>query len=191
MRNFHSNLSNHSDMKKQTLIFYFRFVLFCIITLTALSCTRFKVDNYNSYLYGRIKLGNTLSDVQAKVLNGVPTNLPQTIPVVSSKLYIPDFEQSILKVFSTDGELKFILGTLKEKVGDKYKLITAKIGKIGLVSVNGDEEIFIQSRIGKEEQPKVDPMSEDIFLKKAVLLIQNLRKRFHLLFFIFRIPENF
>ncbi len=125
------------------------------------------MDNYNSYLYGRIKLGNTLSDVQAKVLNGVPTNLPQTIPVVSSKFYIPDFEQSILKVFSTDGELKFILGTLKEKVGDKYKLITAKIGKIGLVTVNGDEEIFIQSRIGKEEQPKVDPMSEDIFLKKS------------------------
>lgn len=168
MRNLYSNFSNHSGIQKRTrILFYFRFVLFCVITLTVLSCTRFKVDNYNSYLYGRIKLGNTLSDVQAKVLNGVPTNLPQTIPVVSSKFYIPDFEQSILKVFSTDGELKFILGTLKEKVGDKYKLITAKIGKIGLVTVNGNEEIFIQSRIGKEEQPKVDPMSEDIFLKKS------------------------
>ncbi|WP_078124153.1 LIC_12708 family protein [Leptospira alexanderi] len=164
MRNLHSNISIHFDAKQRTRILFFEIVLFGALIL---SCTRFKVDNYNSYLYGRIKLGNTLSDVQAKILNGVPTNLPQTIPVVSSKIYVPDFEQSLLKVFSTDGELKFILGSIKEKVGDKYKLITAKIGKIGLIAVNSDEDIYLQSRIGKEEQSKADPTTEDIFLKKS------------------------
>ncbi|EMY79758.1 hypothetical protein LEP1GSC060_0898 [Leptospira weilii serovar Ranarum str. ICFT] len=167
MRNLHSNFSIHFGIKIRTRIFLFGIVL---IGTSILSCTRFKVDNYNSYLYGRIKLGNTLSDVQAKISNGVPTNLPQTIPVVSSKIYVPDFDQSLLKVFSTDGELKFILGTLKEKVGDKYKLISAKIGKIGLVAVNADEEIYLQSRAGKEgkeEPPKTDPTTEDIFLKKS------------------------
>ncbi|PJZ58435.1 LIC_12708 family protein [Leptospira barantonii] len=164
MRNLHQNSSSNTGKKIRSRILFFGIVLFSI---SILSCTRFKVDNYNSYLYGRIKLGNTLADVQAKILNGVPTNLPQTLPVVSSKIYVPDFEQSLLKVFSTDGELKFILGSIKEKVGDKYKLITAKIGKIGLVAVNGDEEIYLQSRAGKEEQPKVDPTTEDIFLKKS------------------------
>ncbi|TGL97404.1 hypothetical protein EHQ76_14815 [Leptospira barantonii] len=164
MRNLHQNSSINTGKKIRSRILFFGIVLF---STSILSCTRFKVDNYNSYLYGRIKLGNTLADVQAKILNGVPTNLPQTLPVVSSKIYVPDFEQSLLKVFSTDGELKFILGSIKEKVGDKYKLITAKIGKIGLVAVNGDEEIYLQSRAGKEEQPKVDPTTEDIFLKKS------------------------
>ncbi|TGK31152.1 hypothetical protein EHQ12_03205 [Leptospira gomenensis] len=140
----------------------------CVLFILLVSgCTRFKVDNYNSYLYGRIKLGNTLTDLQAKVLNGVPTNLPQTLPIVSGKIYVPDFEQSLLKVFSADGEIKFILGTLKEKPNDKYKLIPAKFGRIGLVAVNSDEEIYVQSRIGKEEQPKSDPNAEDIFLKKS------------------------
>ncbi|AVQ10674.1 LIC_12708 family protein [Leptospira santarosai] len=162
MRNLHSNISIPFGAKQRTL--FFGIVLFGTLIL---SCARFKVDNYNSYLYGRIKLGNTLSDVQAKILNGVPTNLPQTIPVVSSKIYVPDFEQSLLKVFSTDGELKFILGTFKEKVGDKYKLIAAKIGKIGLIAVNSDEDIYLQSRIGKEEQSKLDSTTEDIFLKKS------------------------
>ncbi|TGM95905.1 hypothetical protein EHR10_18735 [Leptospira yasudae] len=163
MRNLKSISKNHTAKRGMSILF------FGIVFLGAaiLGCTRFKVDNYNSYLYGRIKLGSTLADVQAKVLNGVPTNLPQTLPVVSSKIYVPDFEQSLLKVFSTDGELKFILGTIKEKVGDKYKLIPAKIGKIGLVAVNSDEEIYLQSRTGKEEQPKVDPANEDIFLKKS------------------------
>ncbi|WP_061222247.1 LIC_12708 family protein [Leptospira weilii] len=164
MRNLHSNINIHFNKKQRTRILFFEIVLFGALIL---SCTRFKVDNYNSYLYGRIKLGNTLSDVQAKILNGVPTNLPQTIPVVSSKIYVPDFEQSLLKVFSTDGELKFILGSIKEKVGDKYKLITAKIGKIGLIAINSDEDIYLQSRIGKEEQSKTDPTTEDIFLKKS------------------------
>ncbi|XDD51398.1 hypothetical protein AB3N59_06525 [Leptospira sp. WS92.C1] len=164
MRN-HKPIANIRSGKRLFHFLPFGTALFIFLFL---SCTRFKVDNYNSYLYGRIKLGNTLADIQAKILNGVPTNLPQNIPVVSGKIYIPDFEQSLLKVFSTDGEIKFILGTLKEKIGDKYKLIPAKIGKIGLVAVNSDEEIYIQSRGGgKEEQPKVDPGSEDIFIKKS------------------------
>ncbi|PJZ43593.1 hypothetical protein CH370_02255 [Leptospira kmetyi] len=164
MRNLHQNSSVYSGKNIRSRNLFLGIVF---IGVSILSCTRFKVDNYNSYLYGRIKLGNTLADVQAKILNGVPTNLPQTMPVVSSKIYVPDFEQSLLKVFSTDGELKFILGSIKEKVGDKYKLIAAKIGRIGLVAVNGDEEIYLQSRAGKEEQPKVDPTTEDIFLKKS------------------------
>nr|WP_246028284.1 hypothetical protein [Leptospira fletcheri] len=136
-------------------------VLFC-----AFACSKFRVDDYNPYLYGRIKLGKDLKELQVNIVNRVPTNIPNQIAISSGLMYVPDFEQSLVKVFNTEGELKFLIGNPKEKGIEKLKIHNVKLGRIGLVAVSSSEDVFIQSRISKEDV-KQDKAPENIFTKKS------------------------
>lgn len=146
----------------------FRFPLIFLIVTGALhfACSKFRVDDYNPYLYGRVKLGKDIKELQVSIVNRVPTNVPNQIAIASGLMYIPDFEQSLVKAFTTEGELKFVIGNPKEKTLDKAKIYNVKLGRIGLVSVSRNEDVFIQSRISKDDV-RQDKTPENIFAKKS------------------------
>ncbi|WP_246052906.1 LIC_12708 family protein [Leptospira semungkisensis] len=130
------------------------------------SCSKFRVDDYNPYLYGRVKLGKDLKELQVNIVNRVPTNVPNQVAVASGIIYVPDFEQSLIKAFNSDGDLKFVIGNLKDKLTDKIKTYNIKLGRIGLVTVSDGDDVFVQSRILKEDV-KADKAPENIFTKKS------------------------
>lgn len=138
-----------------------------VIGLLSFSCSKFRVDDYNPYLFGRVKLGKDLKELQVNIVNRVPTNVPNQLAIVSGLLYVPDFEQSLIKAFNPDGELKFVIGYPKEKQNvDKIKTYNIKLGRIGLVTVSDSEDLFVQSRVSREDV-KTDKAPENIFAKKS------------------------
>ncbi|TGM10866.1 hypothetical protein EHQ81_18810 [Leptospira selangorensis] len=142
---------------------YIPLFLFFLILLG--TCSKFRVDDYNPYLYGRVKLGKDLKELQVSIVNRVPTNVPNQVAIASGVIYVPDFEQSLIKAFNSDGDLKFVVGNSKEKQ-DKVKTYNIKLGRIGLVTVSDGDDIFVQSRISKEDV-KADRAAENIYTKKS------------------------
>ncbi len=137
-----------------------------LLLLFSISCSKFRVDDYNPYLYGRVKLGKELKELQVNIVNRVPTNVPNQVAVVSGLIYVPDFEQSLIKAFNPDGDLKFVIGNPKDKQSEKIKIYNIKLGRIGHVTVSDGEDIFVQSRISREDV-KTDKAPENIFTKKS------------------------
>ncbi|TGM96771.1 LIC_12708 family protein [Leptospira dzoumogneensis] len=142
---------------------YLPFFLSSILVIGA--CSKFRVDDYNPYLYGRVKLGKDLKELQVSIVNRVPTNVPNQVAVASGVIYVPDFEQSLIKAFNSDGDLKFVIGNSKEKQ-DKVKTYNIKLGRIGLVTVSDGDDIYVQSRVSREDA-KADKVAENIYAKKS------------------------
>ncbi|PJZ69294.1 hypothetical protein CH373_14870 [Leptospira perolatii] len=141
-------------------------MIFLSLVLTLGSCSKFRVDDYNPYLYGRVKLGKELKELQVNIVNRVPTNVPSQIAIASGLMYVPDFEQSLIKCYTTDGDIKFILGNPKEKSSDKLKIYNMKLGRIGLITVSSSDDVYVQSRIAPSDV-KSDRAPENIFTKKS------------------------
>lgn len=155
-----------SILKKNSPFRYGFFTALTVLFLLLSACSKFRVDDYNPYLFGRVKLGKDLKELQVNIVNKVPTNVPNQLAVVSGLLYVPDFEQSLIKAFNPDGELKFVIGNPKEKQGEKTKTFNIKLGRIGLIAVSESEDIFVQSRVSREDV-KSDKAPENIFAKKS------------------------
>ncbi|HMX35536.1 MAG TPA: hypothetical protein PKC66_25100, partial [Leptospiraceae bacterium] len=114
------------------------------------NCVRFKIDNLKPNLISKIKIGTDLTEVEGMVVNNALINIPFRIPINANRLYITDYNHSYIKVYGNDGDLDFIIGNVPSKNNLKVKVLNQKLGKIGLVAVSSEDDLFIQNRISTD-----------------------------------------
>ena len=136
-----------------------------LILLIFSNCVRFKIDNLKPTLLGKIKIGTDLTEVEGHVVNNALINIPFRIPINANRLYITDYNNSYVKVYGNDGDLDFIIGNVPSKNNLKIKVLNQKLGKIGLIAVSSEDDLFIQNRISTgevvEEQKKENSFAKN------------------------------
>jgi hypothetical protein len=136
-----------------------------VIFLLFSNCVRFKIDNLKPILLGKIKIGTDLTEVEGHVVNNALINIPFRIPINANRLYITDYNNSYVKVYGNDGDLDFIIGNVPSKNNLKIKVLNQKLGKIGLIAVSSEDDLFIQNRISTgevvEEQKKENSFAKN------------------------------
>ncbi len=136
-----------------------------LILLLFSNCVRFKIDNLKPTLLGKIKIGTDLTEVEGHVVNNALINIPFRIPINANRLYITDYNNSYVKVYGNDGDLDFIIGNVPSKNNLKIKVLNQKLGKIGLIAVSSEDDLFIQNRISTgevvEEQKKENSFAKN------------------------------
>lgn len=114
------------------------------------NCVRFKIDNLKPTLVSKIKIGTDIAEIEGLVVNNALLNIPFRIPTNANRLYITDYNNSYIKVYGGDGDLDFILGNVPSNYNLKVKVSTQKFGKLGLLAVSSDDDLYIQNRISAE-----------------------------------------
>lgn len=142
------------------------FSLTFIFLLFFSNCVRFKLDNLKPNLVGKIKIGNDLTEVEGQVVNNALINIPFRIPINANRLYITDYNHSYIKVYGNDGDIDFIIGNVPNKNNLKVKVLNQKLGKIGLVAVSSEDDLFIQNRISTDTTSE-ETKSENSFSKNS------------------------
>lgn len=141
--------------------------LFAVASLLffAAGCVRFKIDELKPSLITKLKIGDELGTVEAKVSNNALVNIPFRIPINLNRVYISDYESSLIKVYGSDGDLDFILGNIANK-SLKIKVVQQKFTKPGLIAVSSDDDLFVQNRITIDTQT-VPPVQEVTYSKNS------------------------
>lgn len=145
-----------------------KYFLFFVLLFILNSCARFKVDDLNSTLLGRIKIGNQLQDVEGSIVNKIPINIPVYIPVNSGKIFISDFSNSLIKVFNNSGKLDYIIGSPNTKE-ETLKILSYKFSLIGMMAISGDGDVYVQNRLITKDKKEV-PKEANIYQKNSGLL---------------------
>lgn len=130
------------------------------------NCVRFKIDNLKPNLISKIKIGTDLTEVEGMVVNNALINIPFRIPINANRLYITDYNHSYIKVYGNDGDLDFIIGNVPSKNNLKVKVLNQKLGKIGLVAVSSEDDLFIQNRISTDSGAE-EIKAENSFAKNS------------------------
>ncbi len=127
------------------------YILIILIFVSQLTnCVRFKIDNLKPTLVSKIKIGTDIAEIEGLVVNNALLNIPFRIPTNANRLYITDYNNSYIKVYGGDGDLDFILGNVPSNYNLKVKVSTQKFGKLGLLAVSSDDDLYIQNRISAE-----------------------------------------
>ncbi|MBP7281305.1 MAG: hypothetical protein KBA66_07010 [Leptospiraceae bacterium] len=139
--------------------------LFLIFLIGMSNCVRFKIDNLKPTLVSKIKIGTDIAEVEGVVVNNALLNIPLRIPINANRLYITDYNSSYIKVYGGDGDLDFILGNVPSNYNLKVKVSNQKFGKLGLLAVSSDDDLYIQNRISTgvvaQEQTKENSFSKN------------------------------
>ena len=118
-----------------------------IILITTLSCIRLKVDNLNYSRYAQISVGTEADTIQVRYINGVSVNVPLQVIVEGGLIYIPDYYNSVIKVFNINGNLVSVYGKKTENVNiASAKFYEFDINLLGTFTVSTDRSIFLQVR---------------------------------------------
>ncbi|MCB1159658.1 MAG: hypothetical protein KDK45_19315, partial [Leptospiraceae bacterium] len=115
--------------------------------LLNVSCFRFRIQELSPSLVTQIPLGTGLQEVQAKKVNKAFANLPLSTPIISDKIYIPDYESSLIKVFNTNSDMEYIIGNpeLQEVNAKKYRILFHRFSAIGNITVDESDDLYIQN----------------------------------------------
>jgi hypothetical protein len=135
---------------------YQSLLIISILFFTIINCVRFKIDNLKPTLLSKIKIGTDLTEVEGIVVNNALLNIPFRIPINANRLYITDYNNSYVKVYGSDGDLDFIIGNVPTKNNLKVKVLNQKLGKIGLLAVSNDDDLYIQNRISADINDTVE-----------------------------------
>jgi hypothetical protein len=124
-------------MKKKIIFIFILFLSHCV---------QFKIENLIPKLVLKLEIGKLVNQVESEYLNNAYINLPIRIPVSSSKVFITDYNKSYIKVFNLNANLEFIIGDNIDKRNDT-KFILQKFNKLGIITINEDEDLFVQNRL--------------------------------------------
>lgn len=145
------------NMKQLSFFFSFFLVLS--------GCIQFKVDTLKPDLLTKIPLGSQAEQVNAVVVNNVLTNIPLRIASKSGLVYLTDNNKASIKVFDNQGNLEFVIG--KQLFDEENEITTYpyKFGSLGHLSIDSDNQLYIQNRFGKKEDLALTSKDEDLYKK--------------------------
>ncbi|MEM7182853.1 MAG: hypothetical protein AAF518_18220, partial [Spirochaetota bacterium] len=112
-----------------------------------------------------LPLGDSLQFIDAPLVNKSYANLPLQIPVLINRLYIPDYKNSLVKVFNRSGALQYVIGTPDRGVDKKVKVLYHKFSSIGSIAITNDENLYVQTLLSSKEVKQ--QVKQELFRKKS------------------------
>lgn len=127
------------------------------LILLVVKCGSLKMEELNPIKIAELPIGSAMKELNSPLLHKSYSNLPLQIPVFYNRLYVPDYRNAMIKVFSLNGNLEFIIGNPTINKNEKFKLLYQPFSSIGMIKVTADEDLFIQSFLsGSQEQKKTE-----------------------------------
>ncbi len=170
-----------------------QFILLICISLFGISnCIRFKVDELKLDLNGRIKIGEGIDKIEAKISNNAITNIPLHIPLSADRLFVTDIKNASIKVFLKNGKLDYVIGSPKMK-DEKVRFLNLKVSNPGAIAVSADDEIYIQNRVTQrkeDSEEEIDPFTvssgyfafrEPIYIPSYIIQIASSKEKTNVL----------
>jgi hypothetical protein len=139
--------------------------LLILSPLFLIYCIQFKVDTLSPDNLTRISIGNNPENINVEIVNNVLTNIPIQIPYRAGKVYIADNKNASIKAFDSQGNLDSVIGRTDLEFPSNTSLYSYKFGNIGHISIDSDDNLYIQNRFGKKEDLTLIPKEEDIYKK--------------------------
>lgn len=140
-------------------------ITFLLLPFFLLNCIQFKVDTLGSDILSRISIGNEPENINAEVINNVLTNIPMHLPYRSGNVFVADNKNASIKAFDSQGNLDFVIGRTDLEYPPTTSLYKYKFGNIGHITIDSDNNLYVQNRFGKKEDLTLIPKEEDIYKK--------------------------
>ncbi|MDX1957442.1 MAG: hypothetical protein SFU98_02660 [Leptospiraceae bacterium] len=130
----------------KSLGYTFLKLLFGCIIFTNQFCSRIKISELRPSLSTKLEFGTEIDQLDFKQSPNSYSNLPIQIGLNSGRIFFPDMEKSIIKVFYSNGNLDYVIGNLPSKETFQ-RFYPIKLSNIGIVEASESDEIYIQNRV--------------------------------------------
>jgi hypothetical protein len=148
--------------------------LAAVVLLFLCSCTQWSVTELKPSLYSRLENGTKPGQVFVKIDDGGFESYSLSVGVSNGQVYTVDNVIGRVQILDPDGEIKLLLGSIKDINKKEHKSNSFDFGVIGSILIDNNEKIYVQNRALPDKNANKYAVTERTDYLPSYILVFNI-----------------